>query len=256
MGNQMVETCNLCKCDKPFCKAHLWPKGLEPVILGRRKQTGDNLITLPIEQGREQRYQTLEFDKQILCADCDNRLGKYDRLLVEFVRHFFDHPDRQQPLESNQKTRILTIEKLDTQRLMLAFAASVLRLSYSTRTPDVRLGKIYSSKFAGWLESGLIPDSDSRLFEAILIGYAKCPFDSDRIFVPEPEGGKSDGAHFYFFHLPGLMLSIKIGRGEWMEKVGRHPKVTHHADKLEIPLFDPAKALHLSLFEQSIRNNS
>lgn len=224
-------------------------------MLGGKKKKNELLVSLPIEGGYIAKRQSLEFDPDILCSECDNSLGRFDSILADFFREYFNHPDRAQPLEPGQKLRVLEIHNLDTSALMLAFAASFLRLSYSKRTDGFNLGAKYEKKFAQWLRDGTIPEFEKRVFEAVMVGYTKCPNDLDRILIQKPEGANKQGAHFYFFHLPGMVLTVKVGQGTWIADIGKYPKVTQFDNILEIPLCDPNKAIHLPLVQRMIENN-
>src|SRR5689334_14371814 len=77
--------CNGPNCtSRTPCAAHIIPAGF-----GRRvaQEDGFSIIVTPEYAGRA-RFTNGEFDKTILCADCDGRLGYFDDYALEVVEKF------------------------------------------------------------------------------------------------------------------------------------------------------------------------
>ncbi len=116
-------------------------------------------------------------------------------------------------------------------------------MSFSTRYRSINLGQKYENMFLSWLQKGHIPDNEVKFFDVVMIGYSADRLGLDKMLISCPITLKKMYSHYYFQEfLLGLTLTIKIGNGAWMPKVGQYPKITAHDDLLEIPLCDPSKA--------------
>lgn len=204
-----------------------------------------NFVRARIPDGKTNKKQTLPFDKKILCEECDRRLGVFDQTLIEFVRSYFAVPERKTPPKSPNELIVVNVP-VDTQRLKLAIAGLLLRMSYSNDVPQVNLGGTYEELFADWMKSGEILNSEDEALDIEIIGHWEDDFGLDRMIVIQPKMVKDGGAHYYIFEMVmGLTIIAKVGRGRWTKHLEKHPKIgTFPLDSIELPLCDPRSALH------------
>jgi hypothetical protein len=229
----------MCETATKFCRAHIWPDGLRTIVQQKYK----NIVFANIETGKDKRVQTLEVDKNILCAACDSHLGRYDRTLIEFVRAYIDNPDRKKGLDKKKPAPIITMD-VDTTQLRLGFMASLYRQSLTATYPMVNLGAKYTRLFRQCLIEKKILKPVDHTFKIIMFGYVKDNDNFDRTMVPQPAtSGTYGGVHFYFYHFLGLEIVMKVGRGPWMGGLDAYPDITSEPDKLNLLLCDPKQAL-------------
>ena len=110
----MINTiCNGLNCSSTdLVEAHIIPKGFARIIRG----LGPN-IALSIQQVREAKPQLGEFDRNILCAACDHRLGLFDDYAVDLCKQF----DRKHVRLSND---MFELEGFDGEKFTKLFLQS------------------------------------------------------------------------------------------------------------------------------------
>jgi len=112
-------------------RAHIIPRASGRQIRGRGRN-----ISLSIDATRRAFPQLGEYDDAILCRDCDNKLGTYDRYAIEFCRSF---PVRQRDVGAEA----FEVDDFDGDRFAKFVLAILWRASISSRTPfsEIALGK-------------------------------------------------------------------------------------------------------------------
>lgn len=238
----MIKKCQMCGVEKKLCMAHILPEALKTII--NPGKIDDHFIAASISKGTDYKKQTLQFDKEILCATCDGNLGKYDKVLVEAVRCFFNDEAR------NRISQVVDVN-IDTEKLKLAFAAVLYRMSLSKRFPKLHLGEVYEPEFKTWLKNGSIPKYTQTWLEVVLIGYNKDQNGLDRTLAQEPTFGRAERVFHYFIFLPGLLAIAKVGKAEWTSTVAKYPRINVNPKKLEIPVLDFNKSINLKLLFQA-----
>lgn len=77
--------CRLCGAELTSansCKAHIMPRGLLKSM--SPKELG-NLLIIGTDMGKKKHAPNGSYDMNILCRDCDNKLGVYDKYALDFV---------------------------------------------------------------------------------------------------------------------------------------------------------------------------
>ena len=238
----MIKKCQMCGEEKKLCKAHILPEALKNTL--NPGKIDDHFIAVSISKGTDCKKQTLRFDKEILCADCDGILGKYDKVLVEVIRRFFNAEARNR-ISQNVEVRT------DTEKLKLAFAAVLYRMSLSKQFPKLQLGKIYEPEFKTWLKNGSIPEDMQSWLEVVLFGYNKDKNGLDCTMAQEPTFGRGGKVFHYFFFLPGLLAIAKVGKAKWTSSVAEYPRINSNPDKLKIDVLDFERSINRKLLFQA-----
>jgi len=244
MAKKEPQICKMCHEEKILCRAHIWPEGLKNIL----NDEDNHFISASSKTGYGTKIQTLEFDPNILCAECDGTLGNYDKVLIRTIKKYFNHPLRQEPFKEGKKINAIVTLSLTTYKFKLGIAASYLRMSFSSRFPSINLGRKYTNMLISWLKNGNIPEEEDKHFDIMMIGYSADEAGLDKIIISCPMNGKQNHSHYYFQEfLLGLTLTIKIGKGIWAPQIGKYPKITAQKDTLEVPLCDPTKAFSMRL---------
>ena len=85
--------CRLCQSKPPNIKAHIMAEGLMKLIHGQPEYDGQFMM---VGNGLKKpvRRPTGSYDRNILCAECDNKLGRYDMTAIECCKrnNFESHP--------------------------------------------------------------------------------------------------------------------------------------------------------------------
>ena len=239
------KNCRMCEEEKKLCMAHILPKALKTIL--NAGKTNDHLKSVSIEEGKAHNIQTLEFDKEILCSSCDGILGKYDRVLVEVIRYFFDDEARNKFSNPIRTVDVIT----DTEKLKLAIAAVLYRMSLSKRFSKLYLGKTYEPEFKTWLQNGSIPEDMRSWLEVVLFGYNKDKNDLDRTMTADPLAGRAERIHHYFLFLPGLLAIAKVGKAKWTSSVAKYPRINANPENLEIPVLNYEESIHFDMLSQA-----
>lgn len=196
-----MATCQLCKKDKPLCNAHLTPDSFGRWI------KEDNFF-LAICDDTKKKQQTIEFDKNILCADCDNKLGIFDKYFFEFCKKAYDNPQRKKPFNSAGTFKdISTIIETKTMNIQLGVVATLWRHSISRRS-SIDLGNKYNNIFREWLEYRMIPNEEKHFCNVLPILCMEHEIDK---YILQPFGVKNNTCHIYFFQIPGMYFIIEVG---------------------------------------------
>lgn len=148
--------CQLCGCQGKLCEAHIVPKALKHLVAGR----GGTFAALKILPTGESSFtskaitaykeENLDFDKDILCADCDRDiLGPYDEILVDFYKKYIQL--------SNTHIFVKNIHIETDKKLYFGFLTTLYRASITKRKQAVHLPEKYKeliklSLFDGTLE--------------------------------------------------------------------------------------------------------
>lgn len=126
-----VSVCKGLNCSSTdLIEAHIILKGFARIIRG----PGPNMV-LSIQQVREARPQLGEFDRNILCAACDHKLGFFDDYAIDVCNQF----DRKHTRLSND---LFELEGFDGDKFTKFVLAVLWRASISKRSTfkEVSLG--------------------------------------------------------------------------------------------------------------------
>ena len=126
MSENVISRCHGFQCSSTsLIRAHIIPKGFARFL----RQDGSN-IRISAKAVGTARQQLGEYDDQILCESCDNKLGTFDKYAVEICRTFPQHHIRTGP----DKFEFPNFEGDKFCKFVLAV---LWRSSISKRTPFV-----------------------------------------------------------------------------------------------------------------------
>jgi hypothetical protein len=180
-----------------FINAHIVPAGFGRIIRG----DGPN-VSLSLEETREARPQLGEYDREILCQDCDNKLGIFDDYAIEVCRNF------------QSKHKLLTSDMFemlpfDGEKFAKFILAVLWRASISKRPNynQVLLGP-YEDKARDVLFGAGSLDS-LKAFEVIIQRYKSKHLDMQGIYTL-PVRASFLNLNTYGFGLVGFRILAKL----------------------------------------------
>ena len=225
-----LKICQMCKKEKQLCKAHIYPQAFKSDLNNGDKKA--SLMLTLIKEGKTHKKQTLKFDKEILCADCDRILGKYEEVLIKFFRYFFNHESRNKIPIPSKPINI----KTDTEKLKLSIAAILYKMSISRHMPNISFGEKYDNIFRIWLQNGSIPQDLKHYLEVIILGFNKDEFD--HILMEDPKFSRLKSVHHYTLYLPALEIITKVGGRELYSHIDTFNKIDISPNGVKILIFD------------------
>ncbi len=224
----MLGYCKLCKQQKKLIRAHLLPDGLKKFAMS---ESDSSLVVIDTNTGWHKKKQTLEHDPQILCKDCDGLIGRSEDAFQDFTQSFLDHPDR-----NNKGHQRISIP-CQSDQIILAILAILLKYSFSDRHPHIHIGQKYEKIISTAILSGSPPKEYGRNFEIVFMGsnsyfVSKDSTERDlsRIGRAQVLGGRTGRYHTYFIQPPGTWVAIKVGNVPWhpiASKERAHPNNEH-----------------------------
>lgn len=201
--------CHYCKKEKEkLCKAHIIPEAFFRFMYPDGKVEGDSLIMLVENRDYRSERRVGFYDTSILCAECDNLLGKkFDeygkKILLDTEPKF---------VKGTELGEMLFFENTDPKRLKLFFLSVLWRFSISN-LPELKKYKL-PEKFENNLLSLLQSedDGDVNTFSVLI-----CRFDyhdkgkNFQKFMHSPVKTRIDGINYVNIYFPnGYKVLIKI----------------------------------------------
>lgn len=191
------------QCHGPNCanaeliEAHIIPAGFGRLIRGE----GPNM-SISLEKTREAKPQLGEFDKEILCGDCDHKLGKFDDYAIDVCRTF--QKKHQSPMAG-----MFELSNFDGQKFAKFVLAVLWRASISKRKnyEQIQLGSY--ENIARDILFDQTPLSTFRAFEVMVHRYTSKHLDMEGIYSL-PMRTKLDQTNFYWFSLSGFRITAKV----------------------------------------------
>jgi len=211
--------CQMCCREAPLCKAHLFPRALRKFVSEDRNSP---FFEISVTEGQPPKgLDTFEFDRNILCSQCDGYLGNFDRAFVEFVAAWQHDPIRWRSLVHPPSFETLRLQR-DPIPLRFGILASLYRFAISERHPEVALSPVEIRILRDILIQN---DPEPRAFPVFINGYYRCDMlfggkiiDITRIGRPHP--AKSPGG--FYFELFGLTIHISVDPNtEWRRIANR-----------------------------------
>lgn len=203
----MKTQCKQCG-DAPTIEAHIIPKAVVRSIRNR----GPDLKTIAVFNNRAvtARDQNGVFDRDILCKDCDGKIGTSDKWFVENLEQFHSSASGQPPYS--------TMQVMPKGCDALRFAVSVIyraSLSKLAQFRDISLGEYEA--IAARISLGLeVSSSDEPI---VLISVLSSGTSDMRQFVTYPIRCAQGNGRYFVFTASGVQFLIKFGG--WRAGVGR-----------------------------------
>ncbi|UDQ98645.1 hypothetical protein AAEX28_00825 [Lentisphaerota bacterium WC36G] len=250
--------CNLCGENKKLCEAHLVPKAFANDLKNNSKK---NFISLKDHHDPKKGHkakmtkQNLDFDKNILCRECDNEiLNLYESHFIEKVREYAQSNLRNTNFYNHARASKIKL-RCNTRLFQLALVSILYKCSISNMS-NIDLGDKYETMFKKWLKNKKIDNKEKNLCEIYVLGFHKSEQNLNGILFPNYMG-KSKLNHLYKFELLNLSFFIKIGQGKILYD---WPTILDKDDFINIALLEGNawKNLHyreMNKFKQALKKS-
>jgi len=120
--------CRFCEKDKTLIEAHIIARCLREPLL---HPSGSMMLISKDANSYPKRNPTGQYDRQILCADCDERFSPWERYTAKLLMV----PDAyEKHKEARSIENFYRIEKFDYSSLKLCFLSILWKMSVSTLT--------------------------------------------------------------------------------------------------------------------------
>ncbi|WP_160168661.1 hypothetical protein [Sulfitobacter pontiacus] len=142
---------------------------------------------------------TGDYDKDILCADCDNILGRYESYVFELFRKI-----RRQHFS---RGNLISIDSVDGD--MLVRFASGIAWKYAVTKPErgrIDIGPYTNTLRIVSLTGGPIPDAVDVTIARIV------ELDGDVYYYRAPKPDRKEGVNVVRFCLGGFLIFLKIDK--------------------------------------------
>lgn len=246
--------CNLCLNEKNLCDAHIIPKSLKKIVMGTQEKTmkalsfttDKYLKNIKLLQ-KPYNEQNLIHDHNILCEDCDKKLGIYDKEFVSFYKEYINSDIRK---SSYFNKNIFFEYNLYPNRIYLGFAACLFRYSISKNFPQIKLGK-----YQEYFRKSLFEDNYEeikKIFRIHPIGMYETSRESSKVifdFYPS----KIKTLHFYYTFSLGMTIIMTVGQQKMEDVIPPEREINFPQilpdQNIRIPLFDPYSCPQLKILQ-------
>lgn len=198
-----MAACKLCGGSKPICKSHIIPKA----VFRDAGPASDGLNLVTTDRVEKNKFGG-EYE-ELLCRDCEERLGRYDDYGIRFLRGAVGAviPDI-----AGQRIPSGVFELrsgLDLTSLRLFVIAVLWRASISSRLfyKHVQLGP-YEGQAEDILRAGRAPPDAA--FPFVIEQYTET--DRARQIIIEPNRMRMDGRNAYNLNMRGYNFKVKVDR--------------------------------------------
>jgi hypothetical protein len=196
---RMIAQCKQCGI-APTIEAHIIPKAVVRNIRTR----GPDLKTIAVFNNRAvtARNQNGVFDRDILCKDCDGKIGTSDKWFVENLEKFHSSASGQPPYSTTQV--------MPKGSDALRFAVSVIyraSLSKLAHFHDISLGQYEA--VAARISLGL--EAHSSVEPIVLVNVLSSETLDMRQFVTYPIRCVNGNGRYYVFTASGVQFLVKFG---------------------------------------------
>lgn len=214
-------TCRLCRKEKKLIKAHVIPKWAFRFLYPSGGKIDGKLHMVDAKYPQARRRPVGVYDKSILCAECDQTIG---RLYDEYAKKIFIDSKF---IKDSQGKLIYSMRGIDSCKIKLFFVSLLWRASISGREEfeKIKLGP-YENRFRKMI---LDKNCKSLSVEIILGKYDSEKFPNlvnKSIFLPRKARIKG-GLNNYYVYLPrGIKTWVKIDQR----------RLTHPLDKVSLDI--------------------
>lgn len=197
--------CRLCNTEKEkLCKAHLIPESFYKYMYPDGKIEGNALRMVLHEVDHLKKSRIGLYDDGILCASCDQLLGRLDEYGKDALLD--NEPNI---VYASDGTEIFALKGLDVTKLALFFLSVLWRCSVSQRQElsYVNIGTKFENKIREllYLKKGTIDD-----FPIVITRYKYLNENYKKMFfLPKPL--KMEALNYYYVYFPnGYKVLIKV----------------------------------------------
>ena len=193
--------CKLCDVDKELIKAHIIPKGFFKPMQSENKQA---LLYTNTKGVHPKRSPTGFYDKNILCKECDAKLGVWDEYAQKLLLHSFNEDNA---VYNGKEKAYYIIKDYDYNLLKLFFISMLWRASITSHHV---FNRISAGPFEEKLKALILSNSPGEE-EEFPITLAKFN-DPELKFILDPHQDKFDNINYYRFYLTGFVAYIKVDK--------------------------------------------
>jgi hypothetical protein len=171
-----MSVCRFCNQERRLIDAHIIPRSFFEFLYHPEDEAPLLMFSYKLKSARPKPVGS--FDKNILCQECDAKIGKWDGYAkgIFIDSHPVPHP--------KFSDRLYTITRADPELIMLFFLSIIWRASISSQ-PEFR--KISLGPFESEAHQMLISAKVTEPFEMVLLKYSEGSLGrvaSRNIFVP------------------------------------------------------------------------
>ena len=208
--------CQLCDEDKKLIKSHIIPKGFFKPMQSENKSA---LVYTNTKGLHPKRSPIGFYDMNILCKECDAKIGIWDDYAQRLLLHNFNEDNA---VYNGKAKAYYIIKDYDYNLLKLFFISVLWRASI---TSHKYFNRISAGPFEEELKN-LILSNNPGEDEEFPITLAKFN-DPDFKFILDPHQDKFDNINYYRFYLTGFVAYIKVDK---RNSVGIHQefKIKEH----------------------------
>lgn len=200
--------CRLCLTNSPNMKAHIMAEGLMKLIHHDVSSYDGRFILVGSELKAPIRRPSGSYDKTILCDQCDNKLGEFDRAAIEFCQRA--------DLKPHPSGVAFTLSGVDQEKLKLFAMSYVWRASITSLDEynSVHLGDKHEAKIAEMLRDGDVGGVDDY---SVVISKFNLPEERKAwgMHILNPVNTRLQGINTVDVYLPNLY--------KWKIKVDNRP---------------------------------
>jgi hypothetical protein len=195
-----MKRCNGLTCkSNAFIKSHVIPKGFGKFI----RDDGLPNIQLRWDRVGEAKPQLGEFDTEILCADCDNKLGRFDDYALDVCRRF--------RTEHKVEGECFELRDVDGEKFAKFVLGVLWRASISERVNFTPVSLGPHEKVARDVLFGALPLSAMPAFQVLLERYTSDKIANVEGFYTHPvRSQKGAPYNFYGFSAGGFRILAKV----------------------------------------------
>ena len=213
-GNSTTPLCLVCG-EKPAIKAHLLPESFVREIFHKPKADEKHMIIHP-ETGRKYQSNTGRFEKGILCATCDNVLGRYEGAAQSLIKRLrFIKIGDKKGTESfiNEGVYPFRVAVVDD---FVRFACGVL-WKYAATAPEdashIEIGECKALFEAICFHSAEVPEGVDVFIERDLLSFAAFTDPTEVYYYCSPsigQRGTRTSHRLAWFSVGGFTIYVKM----------------------------------------------
>lgn len=213
MPLQNTKICLLCGECKPLCqKSHIIPRRIYALI----KLNSQESLKIYSQQSKSKQSQSGIQDKDILCSDCEQIFGVWDKYAQKLLKNLKNGEHSHNIFNPSPSIKYIEIKNFDYKKLKLFFMSVLWRASLTKDTffKNINLNDQWQSKLTEMLKRQDHGSEDE--FSIIITMYEG--IEANCMPLPQRKRGK-DGINFYDFRLANFSCLIKVDNRKFSDNL-------------------------------------
>jgi len=192
--------CKLCRENKKLIKAHILPEG----FFRRMRKDEAHLFAITGKGGYKKRLPIGEYDQEILCKDCDAKLGVWDNYALKILKK--ETFEQGGDIMFGEILVGREVGDVIYEKLKLFFVSLLWRASISGRDvyKAIKLG-VYEER-----ARQLILDNSPGLDDEFSVNIYR--FVNDEYGLLNPSNDRYEGINYINLYIPGYVACVKVDR--------------------------------------------